>query len=170
MVEGEFRKKGDNGKVKCPDCGYLDSRVIESRDLEDGLSIRRRRQCLSCSFRFTTYERTEQRQLIVIKKDGTRQPFVRAKLAAGIYRACEKRPIAVVRIEELLDSIERSLRGHAEPEVPVTEIGELVMAELMALDDVAYVRFASVYRSFADVASFERELRRLKERGQQPAT
>lgn len=150
--------------MKCPDCSYLDSRVIESRDLEDGLSIRRRRQCLRCEFRFTTYERTEQRQLTIVKKDGTRQPFNREKLAAGLYRACEKRPIAVAKIESLIDGIEHDLRSQGEPELSVNLIGEMAMDRLITLDDVAYVRFASVYRSFADVASFERELSKLKSR------
>lgn len=150
--------------MKCPDCDYVDSKVIESRDLEDGASIRRRRQCLSCGHRFTTYERTEQRQLTVVKKDGTRQPFSRTKLASGIYRACEKRPIAAPQIEAMIDGIEAELRGLGEAEVMADRIGEAVMRELMQLDDVAYVRFASVYRSFADLDSFEAELTRLRAR------
>lgn len=154
--------------MKCPDCGYLDSKVIESRDVEDGVQIRRRRQCLKCDFRFTTYERTEQPRLTVVKKDGRREPFDRQKLAGGIYRACEKRPIAVPQIEELITSIERKLRSQGEPEVPVSRVGELVMEQLLALDDVAYVRFASVYRSFTDVESFEAELARVKARALRP--
>lgn len=150
--------------MKCPDCDYLDSKVIESRDLEEGASIRRRRQCLRCNFRFTTYERSEQPRLSVIKKDGRREPFAREKIAGGIYRACEKRPIPVAQIEELIAEIERELRAKGEPEIAVADIGEIIMSRLLELDDVAYVRFASVYRSFADVESFEAELDRLKRR------
>jgi transcriptional repressor NrdR len=150
--------------MRCPDCEYIDSKVIESRDLEEGSSIRRRRQCLSCGFRFTTYERVESPRLSIIKKDGRREPFDRDKIAGGIYRACEKRPIPVSRVEEVIGDIERELRALGEPEVEVGRVGEIVMRQLLALDDVAYVRFASVYRSFTDVESFEAELARLKTR------
>ncbi len=150
--------------MKCPDCTHNDSKVIESRDLEDGASIRRRRQCLKCGFRFTTYERSEQPRLTVVKKDGRREPFNRNKMAGGVYRACEKRPISVAVIEELINDIEREIRAKGEAEVPVSLLGEMVMIKLLSLDDVAYVRFASVYRSFTDVASFEAELERLKTR------
>jgi transcriptional repressor NrdR len=148
--------------MRCPDCEHIDSKVIESRDLEEGGSIRRRRQCLSCGFRFTTYERVDSPRLSVVKKDGRREPFDRDKIAGGIYRACEKRPIAVGRVEAVIGEIERETRALGEPEVPVGKIGEIVMRQLLALDDVAYVRFASVYRSFTDVESFEAELARLK--------
>lgn len=148
--------------MKCFDCDYLDSKVIESRDLDDSATIRRRRQCLRCGARFTTYERMETATLAVVKKDGRRELFDRDKVGGGIYRAVEKRPIAIGLIEEVITQIERELRGRGEAEIPSTLIGELVMAKLMAIDDVAYVRFASVYRSFADVASFEAELKRLK--------
>jgi transcriptional repressor NrdR len=150
--------------MKCPDCSYLDSKVIESRDLEEGAQIRRRRQCLRCGFRFTTYERTESPRLTIVKKDGRREPFDREKIAGGIYRACEKRPISAAQIEQVIADIEREVRALGEPEVSVSKIGEIVMAKLLSLDDVAYVRFASVYRSFTDVESFELELARLKER------
>lgn len=150
--------------MKCPDCAHNDSKVIESRDLEEGASIRRRRQCLKCGFRFTTYERSEQPRLTVVKKDGRREPFNRNKMAGGVYRACEKRPISVAVIEELINDIEREIRAKGEAEVPVSLLGEMVMIKLLSLDDVAYVRFASVYRSFTDVASFEAELERLKTR------
>jgi transcriptional repressor NrdR len=150
--------------MKCPDCDYLDSKVIESRDLEEGAQIRRRRQCLRCGFRFTTYERTESPRLTIVKKDGRREPFDREKIAGGIYRACEKRPISAAQIEQVIADIEREVRALGEPEVSVSKIGEIVMAKLLSLDDVAYVRFASVYRSFTDVESFELELARLKER------
>jgi transcriptional repressor NrdR len=150
--------------MKCHDCGYLDSRVIESRDLEEGGQIRRRRQCLQCGFRFTTYERLELPRLTVVKKDGRREAFDRDKIAGGLYRACEKRPIAIDRVEAVIREIEREVRSTGEAEVATERLGEIVMDNLMALDDVAYVRFASVYRSFADVASFEAELARLKSR------
>jgi transcriptional repressor NrdR len=154
--------------MKCRDCDYLDSKVIESRDLDDGTSIRRRRQCLRCGHRFTTYERLEMPAMAVIKKDGRRELYNRDKVASGIYRACEKRPIAIALIEEVIAQIEREVRGWGEAEVPSSRIGQLVMEKLMALDDVAYVRFASVYRSFTDVASFEQELSKLKKRTATP--
>ena len=151
--------------MKCFDCDYLDSKVIESRDLDDSATIRRRRQCLRCGARFTTYERMELPTLAVVKKDGRRELFNRSKIAGGIYRAVEKRPIPIAHVEALIAQVERELRARGEGEVPSTEIGELIMTKLGALDDVAYVRFASVYRSFTDVAAFERELRRIKARG-----
>jgi transcriptional repressor NrdR len=154
----------EGGNMRCHDCNYFDSKVLESRDLDDGTTIRRRRQCLGCGIRFTTYERVEMPTLAVVKKDGRRELFNRDKVAAGVYRAVEKRPIAIARIEELITRIEREVRALGEAEVPTGKIGELVMAGLEELDDVAYVRFASVYRSFANVASFEAELRRLRSR------
>ncbi len=150
--------------MKCNECNYLDSKVIESRDLDDSSTIRRRRQCLSCGARFTTYERVEMPTLAVVKKDGRRELFNRDKVASGIYRAIEKRPIAIAQVEELIMRVEREVRATGEAEIASTKIGELVMAGLEQLDEVAYVRFASVYRSFTDVASFEAELRRLRSR------
>lgn len=150
--------------MRCHECGFLDSKVIESRDLDDSSTIRRRRQCLGCSARFTTYERMEMPAMAVVKKDGRRELFSRDKVAAGIYRAVEKRPIAIADIEELIVRIERQVRSSGESEITSDKVGELVMQGLEQLDDVAYVRFASVYRSFTDVASFEAELRRLRSR------
>jgi transcriptional repressor NrdR len=150
--------------MKCKDCDYLDSKVIESRDLDDGATIRRRRQCLRCGFRFTTYERAETPNLAVIKKDGRRELFDRAKVASGVYRAVEKRPVAIALVEEVIAQIERELRSRGEGEIATNVIGELVMSKLETLDDVAYVRFASVYRSFTDLSSFEAELDKLKRR------
>ncbi len=150
--------------MRCKECGQAGSRVIESRELEEGGVIRRRRQCLNCSFRFTTYERLEVPNLVVIKKDGRREMFDRDKVAAGVYRACEKRPIPIGLVDSAIRQIEREVQAMAETEVPSRLIGEMVMTKLIELDDVAYVRFASVYRSFKDVASFERELAKLKER------
>lgn len=149
--------------MKCMDCDYLDSKVIESRDLDE-TSIRRRRQCLRCNYRFTTYERVETPKLSVRKKDGRREPFDRDKIASGVYRAVEKRPVSIALVEEVITQIERELRALGEAEINSKRVGELVMQKLMALDEVAYVRFASVYRSFTDVASFEAELARLKNR------
>lgn len=151
--------------MKCHDCDYLDSKVIESRDLDDDATIRRRRQCLRCGFRFTTYERVEMPNLVVKKKDGRRELFDRDKVAGGIYRACEKRPISIALVEEVIAQIERDIRSRGESEVSSRDIGELIMNKLEGLDAVAYVRFASVYRSFTDVASFEAELKKLKLRG-----
>lgn len=150
--------------MKCYDCDYLDSRVIESRDLDDSATIRRRRQCLRCGARFTTYERMELPAIAVVKKDGRRELFDRRKIAGGIYRAVEKRPISIALVEDVIAQIERDVRALGESELPSAKVGEIVMDKLMALDDVAYVRFASVYRSFTDVASFEAELKRLKAR------
>jgi transcriptional repressor NrdR len=150
--------------MRCYDCDFIDSRVIESRDLDEAATIRRRRQCLRCGARFTTYERMEMPNLAVIKKDGRRELFDRRKIAAGIYRAVEKRPIAIGLIEEVIGQIEREARAWGEAEVEATRIGELVMTKSMGLDEVAYVRFASVYRSFTDLSSFEAELKKLKTR------
>lgn len=150
--------------MKCHDCDYLDSKVIESRDLDDGATVRRRRQCLRCGYRFTTYERMEMPNLVVRKKDGRRELFDRDKVAAGIYRACEKRPISIELVTEVIGQIERDVRSRGESEISTQTIGELVMDKLIALDDVAYVRFASVYRSFTDLASFELELNKLRQK------
>lgn len=148
--------------MKCIKCNHLDSKVVESRDIGDGSSIRRRRQCLECSHRFTTYERVEVPYLMVVKKDGSSELFDRTKLLAGLNKAIQKRPVSPQQLEELVDNVERSIHECGETEIPSTRVGELVMDRLMELDQVAYVRFASVYRSFADVASFEEELKKLK--------
>lgn len=148
--------------MRCPQCKSKNSRVVESRDVEDAGSIRRRRECESCSHRFTTYERLELPRLLIIKKNGERELYSRDKLAAGIYRACEKRPVDSERIEKLLSTIERELYGLGEAEITSGEVGELVMKGLAELDDVAYVRFASVYRSFTSIESFEKALQQIK--------
>jgi transcriptional repressor NrdR len=150
--------------MRCRDCDYINSRVVESRDLDEGATIRRRRECLECGSRFTTYERMEMPHLAVIKKDGRRELFDRDKIAGGVYRACEKRPVPVAAVEAMIGQIEREIRACGEAEIESSRVGELVMAKLMLLDDVAYVRFASVYRSFTDLASFEAEFQRLKSR------
>lgn len=147
--------------MKCPFCSYSDSRVLESRPTEEGSAIRRRRECLSCRERFTTYERVETVPLMVIKKDGTRQEFDRSKILQGVIKACEKRPVPLARLEQMVNDIEQRLRNSMEQEVSSKTIGEMVMNELKQIDQVAYVRFASVYRQFKDIQSFLEELQTL---------
>lgn len=144
--------------MKCGQCQSDDIKVIESRDVAEGQAIRRRRLCNTCGHRFTTYERLERPQIIVVKNDGTRQLFNRTKLLAGLYRACEKTPVTSLELERVVDAIEAELYACGETEVRSSRIGELVMDQLARLNEVAYVRFASVYRRFKDIASFEREL------------
>ncbi len=155
--------------MKCSQCQEDDTKVIESRDVSDGQAVRRRRACVTCGYRFTTYERLERPQLIVVKKDGTRELFNRQKLLAGLYRACEKTAVTSVQIDQLVNNVEQQLYACSESEVPSGKIGELVMDQMVNLDEVAYVRFASVYRRFKDIASFERELTQMKERRSDPA-
>ncbi|HVX47753.1 MAG TPA: transcriptional regulator NrdR [Candidatus Saccharimonadales bacterium] len=144
--------------VKCNQCHSDDIKVIESRDVAEGQAIRRRRMCVACGQRFTTYERLERPQLIIIKNDGTRELFNRTKLMAGLYRACEKTPVTSLQLEDVVNSVEQDLYACGEQEVRSNKVGELVMDKLARLNEVAYVRFASVYRRFKDIASFEREL------------
>ncbi|HUD03676.1 MAG TPA: transcriptional regulator NrdR [Patescibacteria group bacterium] len=150
--------------MKCHQCQFADTKVIESRDVADGESTRRRRECAKCHSRFTTYERLERPQLIVIKQDGSRELFSRAKLIAGLHRACEKTAVTNLQLEALVARVESELYGRGEPEVGSREIGELVMANLADLSDVAYVRFASVYRRFSDITGFEAELHQIRSR------
>ncbi len=154
--------------MKCPFCGNIEDKVIDSRASTEGDTIRRRRECLKCQKRFTTYERLEEIPFRVIKKDGRREPFDRKKLLAGILKACEKRPIPMERIEAMVDEIERTLQRNYEKEVSSTDIGELVMRQLHKLDEVAYVRFASVYRQFKDINQFMSELSTLLKEGRKP--
>lgn len=149
--------------MKCHHCQSLDNKVIESRDVADGEAIRRRRQCLECGYRWTTYERLERPSLVVVKRDGTRQLFSRDKLLEGLQHACEKTPVSNLQLESFVANIERELYGKGEPEVTSTDIGELIMTGLPRLSEVAYVRFASVYRKFKDISSFEKELSRIRE-------
>ncbi|MGB8957850.1 MAG: transcriptional regulator NrdR [Candidatus Aminicenantales bacterium] len=144
--------------MRCSYCGFLESKVIDSRESKKGISIRRRRECLSCKRRFTTYEKIEAIPYMVVKKDGTRQPFDAQKLLRGMMKACEKRPIQISQLEEIAEEIESLLQERPDKEIGVAEIGQLVMDRLKELDKVAYVRFASVYREFGDVAEFRREL------------
>ena len=146
--------------MKCPSCHYQETKVIDSRlSGEDGNSIRRRRECLKCEHRFTTYEYVEQVPLMVIKRDGRRQPFDRHRIVAGLVKACEKRPVSIEKMEQITDSIERDIQKNFDREVNSKDIGEMVMERLADVDEVAYVRFASVYRQFRDVNQFMRELK-----------
>jgi transcriptional repressor NrdR len=147
--------------MKCPFCGFFDSKVVDSRPDKGGAAIRRRRECESCSKRFTTHERVEEVLPLVTKRDGRREPFDRLKVIAGIQKACEKRPVSVETIEKLVDRLETKLQESGEKEIPSTTLGEWVMPELHAVDQVAYVRFASVYRSFKDISEFMIELQDL---------
>jgi len=140
--------------MKCPFCAHPDDKVVDSRTIKDGELIRRRRECLSCTKRFTTYERIEEIPLMVAKKDGRREPFDRSKIVIGILKACEKRPVSIEQIEDLVDRIEKSINSSMEKEVSSEKIGAMVMDELRNLDEVAYVRFASVYRQFRDIDEF----------------
>ena len=148
--------------MKCPYCGFLESKVLDSRPAEGGGSIRRRRECLSCQKRFTTYETVESMPLYVIKNDGSRQLFDKNKLLSGMLRACVKRPVPIHKLEEVADEIEQVLQNTMEKEVLSSKIGEMIMKRLKEIDQVAYVRFVSVYRSFEDVESFLSELNGLK--------
>ena len=147
--------------MKCPYCGYNESRVVDSRPADEGNSIRRRRECLSCEKRFTTYETMESLPMVVIKKDGSRQTFDRSKILNGMIRACEKRPVPLAELEKLTDEIEQNLQNSLEREVSTEAIGEQVMEKLKGVDEVAYVRFASVYRQFKDINTFMSELNKL---------
>ena len=147
--------------MKCPFCSYAESKVIDSRPADEGASIRRRRECLACQRRFTTYEVMERLPLVVIKRDGSRQAFDKVKLINGMVRACEKRPVPLATLEGIADDIEQELQSNLEREVKTVDIGEMVMARLKSVDEVAYVRFASVYRSFKDINTFMEELTKL---------
>ena len=149
--------------MKCPFCGHLESKVVDSRPAEEGASIRRRRECLACHKRFTTYETMESLPLMVVKKDGNRQTFDKTKLLNGMIRACEKRPVSYDTLEKIADEIEQELQNSLERETNTERIGELVMERLKKVDEVAYVRFASVYRQFKDLNTFMSELNKLLE-------
>ncbi len=147
--------------MKCPYCGYQESKVVDSRHSDDGASIRRRRECLSCQKRFTTYETVESLPMVVIKKDNSRQTFDRSKILTGMVKACEKRPVTMADLEHAVDEIEQIIQNSLDREVSTVHIGELVMERLKPLDEVAYVRFASVYRQFKDINSFMQELNKI---------
>ena len=145
--------------MRCLHCGYKEDKVVDSRATQQGSAIRRRRECLKCGKRFTTYEYIEEVSLMAIKKDGRREPFDRKKILSGVMKACEKRPISLEKMEEIVIQVERAIQKKSDREVSSTRIGELVMEKLKVLDDVAYVRFASVYRQFKDVGQFMEELK-----------
>ena len=150
--------------MRCPHCGSMDDKVIDSRTLANGESIRRRRECISCGFRFTSYEKIEEKPLMVVKRDGRREPFERLKLERGVIRALEKRPVTQMSIENLLNEVEdeAAMQGKTSNEIPSHELGEMILGKLYALDKVAYVRFASVYRKFETMDEFIREIERLE--------
>jgi transcriptional repressor NrdR len=147
--------------VKCPFCGHAEDKVVDSREGKEGRVVRRRRECLSCARRFTTYERVDEIPYMVVKKDGRREPFDRNKLLSGLVKACEKRPVPMSALEKVVDEIENLLQESSEKELPAAAIGERLMGRLRDLDQVAYVRFASVYRQFGDLNEFMEELKTL---------
>jgi transcriptional repressor NrdR len=147
--------------VKCPYCAHLGDKVVDSRESKEGEVIRRRRECLECGRRFTSYERIDEIPYMVVKKDGSRERFERQKLIGGMLKACEKRPVSVAALEKVADRIEATLQERPEKEIATAEIGRLVMAALKDLDEVAYVRFASVYRNFRDISEFRKQLEEL---------
>ncbi len=147
--------------MHCAQCGYEESKVIDSRSIEEGNSIRRRRECLRCQYRFTTYEKVEFTPIIVIKRNGNREHFDRDKLLNGILRSCEKRPVSLDVIEKLVDDLELELHNNMVREIESNKLGEIVMSKLKSLDEIAYVRFASVYRQFKDIEEFKQELNNL---------
>jgi transcriptional repressor NrdR len=148
--------------MRCPFCGHAEDRVVDSRELGDGSQVRRRRECLSCTKRYTTYERIEEVPALVIKRDGQREPYDRTKVLAGLIRACEKRPVTSRQLEAMADGVEAAINRKDEREIASEEIGQILMGRLRALDQVAYVRFASVYRRFEDIEQFLVELERLR--------
>ena len=150
--------------MKCPFCGQPESKVIDSRPTDEGTRIRRRRECLECSRRFTTYEIVESLPIVVVKKDSSRELFDRDKLFNGMLRACQKRPVSLQELERAVDEIEAQLQNSLEREVPAARIGEYAMEKLRAIDEIAYIRFASVYRQFKDIGSFHDEIRKLMDK------
>lgn len=150
--------------MQCPRCQHNGTRVVDSRPADDGRAIRRRRECESCGYRFTTFERLEQLPLLVVKKNGNREEFNREKILRGVVRSCEKRPVAMEQVEKIVDEVENEIRNLGESEVTSTLIGEHVMQKLAKTDEVAYIRFASVYRQFKDIEVFMQEMKELEER------
>jgi transcriptional repressor NrdR len=147
--------------MKCPSCQDNNSRVVDSRPVDDGRSIRRRRECEKCAYRFTTFEKVEESPLVVVKKEGTREEFSREKMLRGLIKACEKRPVALKQLEDITSNVEKELRSQGVSEINSEDIGEMVMDRLAKVDEVAYVRFASVYRQFKDINVFIEELKEL---------
>lgn len=154
--------------MRCPFCSHIEDKVVDSRESKDGDSIRRRRECLECGRRFTSYERIDEIPYMVVKKDGKREGFERNKVLAGLFRACEKRPISTGQLEEIVDEVEKNVQDSLDRELATNEVGKIIMRRLKVLDKVAYVRFASVYLEFADVSEFMSELKQLV--GSRPAS
>lgn len=150
--------------MRCPSCGHDEDKVVDSRATKENSAVRRRRECTSCGHRFTTYEYVEHRPFMVVKKDGRREHYSRDKILNGLLRACEKRPVPMEKLEQLVDEVEKTVSGRVRDEIPTSELGNEVMQRLAALDQVAYVRFASVYRDFKDISQFLLELRNLLEK------
>jgi transcriptional repressor NrdR len=155
--------------MKCPFCGFLEDKVVDSREAKDGGSIRRRRECLECGRRFTSYERIDEIPYMVVKKDGRREIFDRAKVMSGLLRACEKRPISSPQLESIVDEVEKNVQDTVDRELSTNDLGKIIMKRLKALDKVAYVRFASVYLEFEDVSEFMTELKNLVRARNKPA-
>ncbi len=151
--------------MRCPFCGSSHTRVLEKREIEDGKTVRRRRECLKCKRRFTTYERFEKANIMVVKKDGRREQFDKSKIINGLIKACEKRPVSMEDIQKIAEDVETQILLKNKSEINSKEIGEMIMRKLKKLDNVAYIRFASVYRAFADVGAFEKELKKMLEGG-----
>ncbi len=154
--------------MRCPHCGYKEDKVVDSRSTQEESAIRRRRECLKCGKRFTTYEYIEEISLMVIKKDSRREPFDRKKILSGVTKACEKRPVSMEKMEDIVTQVERAIQKKSDREVSSSRIGELVMERLKSIDDVAYVRFASVYRQFKDVGQFMVELKDILNKEKRP--
>lgn len=154
--------------MKCPYCGYLESKVIDTRPTEDGSSVRRRRECMECSKRYTTYEKVETLPILVIKKDNSREPFDKEKIISGLVRATQKRPVSMKQMEQIADDIERSIANQMVSEISSEDIGNMVMERLKTVDEVAYVRFASVYRQFKDINTFFEEIKSLMGKDMDP--
>ena len=155
--------------MRCPFCGHLEDKVVDSREAKDGDAIRRRRECLECGRRFTSYERIDEIPYMVVKKDGRRETFDRNKIMSGLMRACEKRPISTAQLEDIVDEVEKEVQDSLDREVSTSEIGKIIMRRLKSLDKVAYVRFASVYLEFEDVSAFMTELKALVDSRSNPA-
>ena len=151
--------------MRCVYCNHMESKVIDSRPTEDGWAIRRRRECMACGKRFTTYEKMENPMILVIKKDGRREPFSTEKIRRGLMRACEKRPIAARDIDQIVSDVEKKVYNSLDQEITSSQIGEMIMEELRRIDEVAYIRFASVYRQFTDIPTFMNEINRLISEG-----
>lgn len=161
IIYSKYKVIAGGRKMKCPFCNHSETKVLDSRPTEDNVSIRRRRECLNCQKRFTTYEKVEDIPVYVVKKDGTREPFDKRKIMTGLLKSCEKRPVSISEVEGIADDVEKQIYNTMQQEVTSNLIGELIMGKLKDIDDVAYVRFASVYRQFKDINTFMEELQKI---------